>query len=333
MNEKDLSVLEQYEVQVQGFRRGRGSFLVETDQGLKLFAEFSGTEKRLQFQNRICEAVGRRGIVRADRVLPNREGNLISRDREERGFILKDWFEGRECSTRSEEDILRAVRILAQLHREMRITPEKENEEGYTDLERFRGIPLEQEFQKRIREMKKARAFMRGKNAKTPFELKFLQTFDVFIEQAVGTEEKLAAGGDRELYEECLQNGCVCHGDYNQHHIYLSGKEAAVVDYSRSRYDVQVTDLYQFLRKIMEKQNWDGRLGTKMLREYGKIRPLSQREMTDLRLRLSFPEKFWKLANHYYNSRKSRMPEKGMEKLITLENQEERRQKFIKIVE
>ena len=67
--------------------------------------------------------------------------------------------------------------------------------------------------------------------------------------------------------------------------------------------------------------------------EYGKIRPLSQREMTDLRLRLSFPEKFWKLANHYYNSRKSRMPEKGMEKLITLENQEERRQKFIKIVE
>ena len=211
MNEKDLSVLEQYEVQVQGFRRGRGSFLVETDQGLKLFAEFSGTEKRLQFQNRICEAVGRRGIVRADRVLPNREGNLISRDREERGFILKDWFEGRECSTRSEEDILRAVRILAQLHREMRIPPEKENEEGYTDLERFRGI-LWTGVSKRIREMKKARAFMRGKNAKTPFELKFLQTFDVFIEQAVGTEEKLAAGGDRELYEECLQTLCLPWG-------------------------------------------------------------------------------------------------------------------------
>lgn len=47
-----------------------------------------------------------------------------------------------------------------------------------------------------------------------------------------------------------------------------------------------------------------------MLREYGRVRPLSGEEQEDLRVRLSYPEKFWKLADHYYGSRKSWIPEK-----------------------
>ena len=50
MNEKGLVVLEQYELDVRNARRGRGSFLVDTDRGLKLLTEYSGTEGRLEFQ-------------------------------------------------------------------------------------------------------------------------------------------------------------------------------------------------------------------------------------------------------------------------------------------
>ena len=51
VNEKNLALLEQYDLQVKGFRRGRGAYVLDTDQGLKLFTEFSGTERRLLFQN------------------------------------------------------------------------------------------------------------------------------------------------------------------------------------------------------------------------------------------------------------------------------------------
>ena len=51
-----------------------------------------------------------------------------------------------------------------------------------------------------------------------------------------------------------------------------------------------------------------------MLREYGRVRPLSGEEQEDLRVRLSYPEKFWKLADHYYGSRKSWIPEKKCRK-------------------
>ena len=57
-------------------------------------------------------------------------------------------------------------------------------------------------------------------------------------------------------------------------------------------------------RKILEKQNWDKVYGNAMLREYGRVRPLSGEEQEIFRVRLSYPEKFWKLADHDYGSRK-----------------------------
>lgn len=109
------------------------------------------------------------------------------------------------------------------------------------------------------------------------------------------------------------KRGKICHGGYNLITCIWQEQKPAVMDFNRARYDVQILDLYQILRKMMEKQNWDVRLGKKMLEIYEKVRPLSEEEHRELSLRLTFPEKFWKLANHYYNGKKAKAPEKGME--------------------
>lgn len=70
-----------------------------------------------------------------------------------------------------------------------------------------------------------------------------------------------------------------------------------------------------------------------MLREYSRVRPLSEEEREDFRVRLSYPEKFWKLADHYYGSRKSWIPEKNVEKLKSLIRQQDQRVSFLKILE
>lgn len=127
--------------------------------------------------------------------------------------------------------------------------------------------------------------------------------------------EAAGRGGLRVLYEKSLAEGWLCHGDYNQHHVLLSREGTAITDFGRCHYGVQTGDLAHFFRKILEKQNWDKVYGNAMLREYGRVRPLSGEEQEDLRVRLSYPEKFWKLADHYYGSRKSWIPEKNVEKL------------------
>ena len=62
VNEKDLVILEQYDLHVQSTRRGRGSFLCDTDRGLVQVTEFSGSQERLFFQNRVLFFLTERGI-------------------------------------------------------------------------------------------------------------------------------------------------------------------------------------------------------------------------------------------------------------------------------
>lgn len=325
MNERGLRVLEQYDFKVLGTRRGRGSFICETDQGLKLVTEASGQAGRLQFQNRLLYQLRGRGYERVDCIVENREGKLITVDKDETAYLVKDWFEGRECDTRNEEDIRGAVRNLAGLHRLMRMEEEEKKS--------FVGDPLETELTRRIRELKKVRSFIMGRQGKNVFERTFLESCPVFLEQAAESLSQIRSASLEELRSRSLSQGCLCHGEYNQHHILMSREGMATIDFSRCRYDIQMVDLYQFLRKILEKQNWSLRTGMGILEEYDKEKGIGKPERDYLRIRLAFPEKFWKLANHYYNHNKAWIPGKHVEKLEMLNRQQEKRNLFLRILE
>ena len=93
-------------------------------------------------------------------------------------------------------------------------------------------------------------------------------------------------------------------------------------------FDIQVADLYRFMRKILEKYNWNLELAGEMLREYHKIRPISAEEWKNLRVRFTYPEKYWKLANYYYSHKKVWISEKNVEKLQNLIRQRETWENF-----
>ena len=127
------------------------------------------------------------------------------------------------------------------------------------------------------------------------------------------------------------------HGEYNYHNILMGaggpganqGRILATVNFDKYKQDVQVEDLYYFLRKVMEKHGWKERLGDNMLNAYSAIRPLSGREMEYLKIRLAYPEKFWKIANSYYHSNKAWISVKNMEKLNTAIRQTKEKERFI----
>ena len=48
MNEKYVEALEQYDMEVRAVRKGRGSWICETDQGCRLLKEYRGTARRLE---------------------------------------------------------------------------------------------------------------------------------------------------------------------------------------------------------------------------------------------------------------------------------------------
>lgn len=135
------------------------------------------------------------------------------------------------------------------------------------------------------------------------------------------------------MYAKSLRAGTLCHGDYNQHQILNTRKGMATTNFSKCRYDVQAGDLYQFMRKILEKQSWSPGLGMSMLEEYDRICTLDRPAREYLKIRLAYPEKFWKLANHYYNHNKAWIPGKNVEKLRMLISQQQKRDAFLKILD
>ena len=326
MNEKGLKILEQYDLTVYNSRRGRNSWICETDRGLKLVTEFSGAPKKLEFQNQILAHLKEEGYLFVDLVMETREGELFAQDREETRYIVKEWFEGKECDTKNEEDILKTVRNLARLHKILCYIPQKESL-------RYTQMPLEEEMRKHSRQLRKVYGFARKRRKKNEFEELFLNSFPEFFEQAAEAERCAQEAQGKEYLEASIEKGQLCHGEYNQHNVILNRNVIATTNFYKCCYGVAISDFYQFLRKIMEKQNWDVRTGLTMIEEYDRVRAISKEERMYLRISMMYPEKFFKLVNCYYNTNKAWVPDKNTEKLECLIRQQEKRKTFLKLLE
>ena len=92
---------------------------------------------------------------------------------------------------------------------------------------------------------------------------------------------------------------------------------------------VQIWDLYHFMRKIMEKHDWDINVAYRIVDEYDKLKPLADVDLDMLVALLSFPEKFWKIINQYYNAGKAWVPAKNIDKLKVVISQNIQRRELI----
>ena len=77
---------------------------------------------------------------------------------------------------------------------------------------------------------------------------------------------------------------------------------------------------------------WQAEFGKSLIDAYDRERKLEETERRVLYAMLLYPEKYWKLVNFYYNSRKSWMSSKSYEKLLRIRGQEEGRIQFLEMI-
>ncbi len=114
----------------------------------------------------------------------------------------------------------------------------------------------------------------------------------------------------------------ICHGNFNQHNIIMRESNEAIVHFERFSLGNQLLDLYQFARKVMEKNHFDYELLEMILETYARHIHLVKEDYSFIYVLFSYPEKFWKIANGYYNSNKAFLSPKYTEKLQTVIEQE-----------
>lgn len=253
----------------------------------------------------------------------------MAKSGEEKTYLLKSWREGRECDPGSETDICRAMEGLAIFH-----TVSKGAWQFLTENEREKneGPHLEEEFRKRTRELKKVQNFIRKKQKKTEFERCYLEVVPEFLGQALEIIESMQQSGYDGLRSQALGEGFICHGEYHQHNVYFDRSGLVLANFDHARLDLPCMDVALFLRKIMEKQGWKTSLGERALKAYEVVRPMSGQERKILGFCFAYPEKLWKIANHYYHTNKAWIPAKDLEKLKTFANQQKDRERFVQQV-
>lgn len=328
MYNRENLILEQYPFEVKQTSKGRGALICNTSEGLKILKEYRGSEGRADFLYRLLQFLAEHGQEHVDCIVRTKEEKTLARDIDGTAYIVRDWYEGRECDTKSREDILRAIRQLADIHNILRKFPDR-----IPEYLQIRGDSLLLENERHTRELKKVKNYIFARKKKNDFEMEFLRSFELFYQEALNVvalqKQIIEQDGSTEEIKDIYG---ICHGDYNQHNVLFLRQGMAALNFEKASYDVQVADLGNFMRKILEKHNWNMGLGMDMLKAYNDVRKLNHQEMAQLYIRLAYPEKFWKIANHYFNTSKAWVCGRNLEKLEKFILQNETRESFLNII-
>lgn len=320
-------ILEQYEIEVRSTSKGRGALICDTDKGTMLLKQFRGSKERAAFLYDILGFLAGQEFL-TETIVPTKEGEPFAKD--EAGntvYLLKSWYLGKECDVRNRDDILTAVKKLAELHNLTKVY-DKEIPE-YLKAEKD---SLLKEYERHNRELNKVKNYIRNKNKKNEFEMLFMKVYENYKNQAYEVTNQLKK--QLEETDEALLGKMwgLSHGDYNQHNVLISQGKWVLLNFEKMSYDIMVQDLANFIRKILEKYNWNTGLGIEMITAYDSIRKLLPEELEQLYLRLAYPQKYWKVANHYCSSRKSWISGRDIDKLKKVIEQETERKQFLKML-
>ncbi len=309
LSEKLSEVWECYEMSISSMYKGRGMTVLRTDQGIRALQPLGTSESRLEQEAQLKEALYAAGYHNTDRLIRNRDGELITCDRYHTPYVLKEYFEGRECNIRQEGDMIAAVLNLGDLHTALKeIRPENEGKD----------LKVLKTFERHNQEMRRVRSYMRKIATKSEFDYLYLSCFDDFYSQGEAALRQLAAVHT----EEGAQRRYYCHGAYHQHNVLILKDGIATVNFEHFMVDNQLTDLYTFLRKVMEKNDYQPELLFRLLEVYQQQIPLGREDYQFIYYLLWYPEKFWKISNQYNNMNKAWVPPKTYEKLQTIIRQE-----------
>lgn len=307
--------LEHYNLELKQMIKGRGMYICETSEGTKGLMPFNGSAERGLVLHTMLAALMENGFE-AEQIMLTADGAVVAADDSETTYILKTIYKGRECNPDCIEDVTAAMELLARFHF---ASPSVE-------LPDYMRQTIEDEiegYERHNRELVKVKNYIRGRKKKNELEMKLLKEYQHFYIDATRAVEKMRG---------LEMDSCECgwrHNGFNYHNVVKNGSEYVLTNYEASDCGVLMTDVAGFMRKILEKNGWNIKMGQKMLEAYEKIRPFKGQERQMLGYMLLYPEKFWKLSNHYYNSHKAWVSQRYVEKLEHIACQDAARKEFL----
>ncbi|HHW31236.1 MAG TPA: CotS family spore coat protein [Clostridiaceae bacterium] len=295
--EKEIG--DRYGIEVSRLSQYKDALLIESSLGKKLLRRNQCDIAKIEFIHKAKEHLYENNFKNIDRYLCTTEGTpffLFGGN----CYTISNMIEGRECNFEERNDIILATQSLAALHKASKGFVPDPSTQNYNELGK---LPFY--LTKRLGELKKLKKI--AEKGRSKFDHKFLEYVDYFYQLGENVIHNISNGVYDKLVEKTAEEGIICHHDYTHHNIIIDKKQVSVINFNYCCHELKVYDIANLIRRKMRKCNWNIEEARVIINEYRKINEISKEEFFVLKLMLEFPQKFWRVANKYYNSRRNRV--------------------------
>ncbi len=321
MQGMDREIAGNYGLEVKNIVPYKDTYMVQTDKGRKILKKMLFSPERILFIHGAKEHLAKNGFVNVDRYMMTLKGEP-SFILDNASYVMYDLLEGRECNFDNDAEAYKTAVLLSSMHSASKGYKPPDGSKVQDEL----GM-LPVYFNKRLEDIKKLRKI--AKKGKSRFDHMFLENADYFInlgEQAAAELEKSNYSG---LISEAREEGSFCHHDFTHHNIICAESGFSVVNFDYCCFELKIYDLANLIRRKMRKCNWDMDKAVMIFEGYNSVEELSKDEIAVMKLILQFPQKFWRVVNRYYNSRRSWSERSFIVKLQEVIDEVEGHRKFI----
>ncbi len=296
MHELEKQLQENYDIKINSITNYREMFIANTDNGKRLIKISNLKPDRVNFISEVKEHLFNNGFENIDRNIYTNTGSSFITFNEQTVYMSK-YIDGRECNLDSREETIKSARLLAKMHKASNGCTCSENCNARSELGRLPSC-----YRKRLDEIKKLKK--NAQKGKLKFDSLMCKYVDYFYELGEKAISMLDTSDYYELVEDSEKARNVSHHDFNHHNIFVQNDEMYLINFEYCCYDLKVYDLVNLLRRKMRKCEWNIDEAAIILNEYCKIEALCESELELMKIMLMFPQKFWRVANKYYNSKK-----------------------------
>lgn len=293
----ERNILSQYKLNVRNIISCRDGFALITSQGKYLLKESNLHPGRIRFIHGAKEHLYKNGFRNLDRYLCTIKGEpYIVFD--EKYHTISQMVEGRECDFGNRDDIRNATCLLANLHTASKGYIPPQNSVIRDELGKLPNI-----FCRRLREIKRMEKI--ASRRKSKFDHVYLKYVGYFYDIGKEALDYVLSPIYDKLVDETRREGIFCHHDFTYNNIFFTENGPTVINFDYCCFDLKVYDIANFIRRRMRKCNWDIGEAKVIADIYRNIGNLTPEDFYVMKLILQFPQKFWRVANRYYNSRRS----------------------------
>ncbi|HOJ10863.1 MAG TPA: CotS family spore coat protein [Clostridiales bacterium] len=293
----DSIIVSKYGLKIKSSIPFREGFILATSKGRFLCKETRMKAGRILFVHSAKEHLVNNGFKNLDRYLCTQEGEpyVINNGK---CYIVSYIIEGKECDFENRNDVKRASNLLACMHAASKGYIPPAGSLIRDDVGKTPSL-----FCKRLKEIKRMEKI--ASRRKSNFDYIYAAYSNYFYEVGKDALDYILSPIYDKLVNETRLEKIFCHNDLTYSNLILNDNRDSLINFDFCCYDLKVYDLANLIRRRMRRCNWDIREAKVITDEYNSVNKLTPEDFYVMKIMLQFPQKFWRVANKYYNSRRS----------------------------